>query len=167
MILWAPPHLEVARILRPERLRALFIAGSFAAFQSGDLFGTGGQDQRSGARLIQSFDAEVHDLVGGQVGQVLAGTHAVAGQRICGGFVHALQGQQVLRRLAVFKAFFDCQGLIEQRIAGTSAQLFDDVFVETFHGQQFADRDIRDFLDGAEAFADQDAGDFRPLPACP
>ena len=55
----APPHVEVARILRPERLRALFIAGSFAAFQSGDLLGTGGQDQRSGARLIQSFDAEV------------------------------------------------------------------------------------------------------------
>ena len=80
----APPHLEVARILRPERLRALFIAGSFAAFQSGDLLGTGGQDQRSGARLIQSFDAEVHDLVGGQVGQILAGTHAVAGQRVCG-----------------------------------------------------------------------------------
>lgn len=120
----------------------------------------GGQDQCSGVCLIQFFDVEVYDFVGGQVGQIFVGMYVVVGQCVCGGFVYVFQGQQVLCWLVVFKVFFDCQGFIEQCIVGMSVQFFDDVFVEIFYGQQFVDWDICDFFDGVEVFVDQDVGDF-------
>src|SRR3546814_13481412 len=54
----------------------------------------------------------------------------------------------------------DRQRIVEQRVACPGAQLLDDVLVEAFDGQQFADRHVGDFLDRAEALADQAVGAF-------
>lgn len=62
--------------------------------------------------------------------------------------------------MVVLQTFFLGQRLIQQGVAGARAELLDDVLVEAFHGQQFADRDVGDFLDRAEAPGDQDGGDF-------
>ena len=43
------------------------MAGSLATLQAGDLLGTRGQDQRAGARLVQTLDAELGNLVGGKI----------------------------------------------------------------------------------------------------
>ncbi|AAW76474.1 hypothetical protein XOO3220 [Xanthomonas oryzae pv. oryzae KACC 10331] len=82
------------------------------------------------------------------------------GQRNCRLLVHPLQRQQVLGGLSSFQAFFFCQRGVEQRIAGTGAQFFDDVFVEAFDRQQLANRHVGDFFDRVEAFGHQDRGDF-------
>src|SRR5690606_33812455 len=68
---------------------------SALALQARDLAGAGGQHQCGGALLVESLDAELQHLVGGQVGQVLGGAHAVRGQRERGLVVHALERQQV------------------------------------------------------------------------
>ena len=87
-------------------------------------------------------------------------THAARGEREGGGLVHAVQLEQVVRRLVLVELLLGRQRLVEQRVAGTRAQLLDDVLVEALDREQLADRHVGDFLDRAEAFGHQDAGDF-------
>src|SRR5690606_16718278 len=133
---------------------------SALAFQAGDLARARGQHQGRGARLVEALDAEFQHLVGGQVGQVLGGAYAVAGEREGGFVIHALERQQVVGRHVVAKLLLDRQRIVEQGVAGAGAQLLDDVLVETFDREQLAHGHVGDLLDRAEALGHQDAGDF-------
>src|SRR5687767_14330824 len=89
----------------------------------------GRHDQLRRALFVDAV--EIGDLVGGELGEVVARHHAARGERVGGGLVHAVEGQQILGRLVFLDVFLDQQRLGEQRVAGTGAQLLDDVLVET------------------------------------
>src|SRR5579884_3714738 len=55
-----------------------------------------GQDQLGGALLVDAFDRQLHQLVGGEVRQVLAGDDVVLGQLVGNGLVHALDRKSVV-----------------------------------------------------------------------
>src|SRR5688572_7438407 len=149
-----PPHLHMAG-LNPPHPRAearptvcCLLEPVLAGFH----------DQGRGALGVDALD--IGQLVGRHVGQVVTGDHATRGQRERGALVHAVQFEQVGGRLVFVELFLGGQRLVEQRVAGTRTQLLDDVLVESLDGEQFADRYVGDFLDRAEAFRHQNAGDF-------
>src|SRR5690606_17788926 len=78
-------------------------------------------DQRGGAGLVHALvDGQ---LVGGQVGQVVAGDDAIGGQRVGQHLVHAFHRQQVLGRLLRGELLLRGQRPVEQRVPGAGAPL--------------------------------------------
>jgi hypothetical protein len=109
-----------------------------------------------GALGVHAFD--VGDFIGGQVGQVFAGSRCrgrPAHRPVASSMPSSASRSSA--GLCVFHFLFHRQRIGQQRVAGTGAQLLDDVFVETFDRQQFGGRHIGNFLDRAETFGHQDA----------
>jgi hypothetical protein len=100
----------------------------------------------SAAARSSSMPSMSVDLVGGGSARS-SRVRTPRGQGVGGGFVHAVQRQQVVGRLVFLQLFLDRQRVVQQRVAGTRAQFLDDVLVEALDRQQLADRHVGDFLD--------------------
>lgn len=83
------------------------------------------------------------------------------GELVGKGIVHALDRQQILRRLVFLDVLFHGQCLGEQGVLGTGTQLLDDVLVKAFHREQLAGWHVGDFLHRGEALLHEDVGDLR------
>ena len=90
-----------------------------------------------------------------QLRQILHAHHAVVGEQVGQGPLHALHLQQIVRRFLIAESALAGDGAGEQRILGPVTQLFDDFVVEAFDGLHLVHRHVSDFVQGRKAFFDQ------------
>ena len=127
--------------------------------------GSGGHDQLAGTLFVDAVDVE--QIVDRLLGQVFAVNHAAHRQFSRQVLVHALKGEQVFGRVGVCQFFFGSDGLGQQTVLGSSAELIDDIFVKAIDVEHFFQRYVGNFFEAGEAFVDQHLGqllvDFQPV----
>ena len=99
------------------------------------------------ALFIDAFNCQFDQLIGGQVGQILARHDAVLGQLVSQRFVHRLDFEQIVSGLVFLDSFLDRQGIGQQGITRTGAQFLDNVLIKAVNRKQLGGRHIGDFLD--------------------
>ena len=98
-------------------------------------------------RIVLVHFVYFEQIVGSEFSQILARDHAFAGQQERKTFVHALEAQEVFRRLGLVDFLLLNDGLGQQYVTCATAQLLYDVLVKLFDLDQLRGRHIGDFLD--------------------